>query len=136
MILERQRTSALFPGLVLETDDAAQPRPTPHASRQPGGVSASGPARTRATCRRWRALSRSLAVVPEPAGIPAMRSERSPQQDTRTKDDHISDSGREPARNHNKTKPDQPSNDQPPPLESIPRAVNSRVQSAAKPRSA
>jgi hypothetical protein len=89
-----------------------------------------------ATCRRWRALSRSLAVVPEPAGIPATRSERSSQQDTRTEDDHVADSGREQARNHNQTKPDQPGNDQPPRLESITSAVNSRVQPTAKPRSA
>ena len=81
-------------------------------------------------------LSRSLAVVPEPAGIPAMRSKRNSQQDTRTEDDHIPGSGREQARNHDKTKPDQPGNDQPPPRESMTRAVNSRVQSAAKPRSA
>jgi hypothetical protein len=73
-------------------------------------------------------------VVPQPAGIPAMRSERNSQQDTRTEDDHIADSGREQARNHNKTKPDQPCNDLPPWLESITRAVNYRVQSTAKPR--
>jgi hypothetical protein len=99
---------------VLETDDAAQQRPTPHASRQPGGVSASGPTRTSGDLPTVACPEQSLAVVPEPAGIPAMRSERSSQQDTRTEDDHIADNGREQARNHNQTKPDQPGNDQPP----------------------
>jgi hypothetical protein len=65
-----------------------------------------------------------------------MRSEHTSQQDTRTQDDHIADSGREQARDRDETKPDQPGKDQPPPLESISTAVNARVQSAAKPRSA
>jgi hypothetical protein len=114
------------------------PRGGRHLS-PPGNLAASRLAARRApqaARRRWRVLSRSLAVVSEPAGIPAMRSERSSQQDTRTDDGHIAGSGREQARNHNETKPDQPGHDQPPPREPITRAVNSRVRSTAKPRSA
>jgi hypothetical protein len=46
---------------------------------------------------RWRTgtISRSLAVVSEPAGIRAVPSEHSANQDTRNQDDRIADGGRE-----------------------------------------
>ncbi len=75
-------------------------------------------------------------MVSQPAGIRAVRSERSSQQDARAQDDPIADPGREHARRDDETKPDEPGKDQPPPRESISRAALARVHSAAKPGSA
>lgn len=73
-----------------------------------------------------------LAMVSEPARIPAIRSEPSSQQDTRTQDDDIANSGREQARNHDEAKPDQPGKDQPPRFGSIGKTVHAGAQSAVK----
>jgi hypothetical protein len=75
-------------------------------------------------------------MVSEPAGIPALRSKRHAQQDTRAYDDQITDCGREQARDQDETKPDQPGKDQPLPLGSVSAAVTARVQSAAEASSA
>ena len=73
-----------------------------------------------------------LAVVSEPAGIPGVRSEYRSQEDTRTEDDQVADSGWEQAGDHHEAKPEQPRKEQPPPRGSSGKADDVRAQSAAK----
>jgi hypothetical protein len=73
-----------------------------------------------------------LAVVSEPAGIPGMRPEHRSQEDTRTYDNQVADSGWELAREHHETKPEQPSNNRSPPHGSCAMAVDARTVSTAK----
>ena len=74
-----------------------------------------------------------LAVVSEPAGIPGVRSEHRSQEDTRTEDDQVADSGWEQAGDHHEAKPEQPRKDEPPPRGSSGKADEVRAQSDAKP---
>lgn len=71
-------------------------------------------------------------MVSEPAGIPAVPSEHSADQDTGTQDEHIADSGREQARDRDEAKPGQPGDDQAPRFGSIGKAVHTRAQSNVK----
>ena len=75
-------------------------------------------------------------MVSEPAGIPTVPTQHAADQDTGTQDEHIADSGREQARDHNDAKPDQPGKNHAPRFGSIDKAVHTRAQSNMKPCSA
>ncbi len=82
-------------------------------------------------------MARLLAVVSEPAGLSAVRSDHSSHEDTGTQDDHVLESGREQIRDHNEADSDQPGDDHcARPLStrfgSIAMAAQPRARSAAK----
>lgn len=99
------------------------------AERRPGGSGAPGLSSVcaEAVWPRVASLERSqrlLAVVSESAGISAVPSKRSSQEDTGTQDDHIAHAGREQARDHDEAKADQRGENRPPRFGSIGMAVD------------